>query len=122
MPAAAARSAPPTDTAPPLRYQRCGWCAAADFLPRALCRLCGSDDLVWEESAGSGYVHHAVAVPRADRRPGQHAVVVALDEGFQLPGVVVGAAARPVPVDARVRVVSVPGTGRRRPVFRLVRP
>ncbi|MEU3493768.1 zinc ribbon domain-containing protein [Kitasatospora cineracea] len=120
MPAAAAHPVPPPP--PPLRYQRCGWCAAADFLPRALCRLCGSDDLAWEESAGSGYVHHAVAAPRADRRAGQHAVVVALDEGFHLPGVVVGAAARPVPVDARVRIVSVPGAGRRRPVFRLVRP
>lgn len=70
-----------------LSFQRCKACCAAIFYPRAICTRCGSQDLMFCDSAGVGRVESFTTIaPPAS--PGAGAVValaiVQLDEGIQL--------------------------------------
>ena len=78
-----------------LRYQTCNECAEVVFYPRAHCTSCGSGDLAWQTSKGTGTVY-TYSVIRQTRNPafkdlGALAVAyVDLDEGFRMLTNVVG--------------------------------
>lgn len=65
-----------------LRFQRCGDCSEAVFFPRVLCPACGSEDLRWERSEGTGTVYSTTVVRRRDSVC--NVVLVDLDEGFRM--------------------------------------
>ncbi len=86
-----------------LGFQRCGNCGAVVFYPRVLCPVCGSADLGWETSAGSGTVYATTAVYRRDADP-HNVVLVDLDEGFRMMSRVDGVPAEEVEIGARVEL------------------
>ncbi|MHA6804651.1 Zn-ribbon domain-containing OB-fold protein [Salinifilum ghardaiensis] len=65
-----------------LRFQRCRGCSAAVFRPRVLCPRCGSGELDWHRSNGTGTVYSTTAV--RSRRGTHNVVLVDLDEGFRM--------------------------------------
>ena len=90
-----------------LLYQRCGACGRPNFDPPLLCRHCGSRDLTWEQSAGSGTVYSWTVV----WRPQQPSFVVPyapaivdMDEGYQMLANVVGCDVADLAVGMRVAV------------------
>ena len=93
-----------------LCFQRCGDCRKAVFHPRVICPFCGSVDLEWEESAGSGTVYAATAVAHRNAEP-HNVVLVDLDEGFRMMGRVEDVPAQEIRVGegVRFRVRSVDG-------------
>ncbi|WP_246433077.1 Zn-ribbon domain-containing OB-fold protein [Rhodopseudomonas rhenobacensis] len=70
-----------------LSFQRCRACCAAIFYPRAICTHCGSQDLIFCDSAGVGRVESFTMIARPGD-PGAESVValaiVQLDEGIKL--------------------------------------
>jgi hypothetical protein len=78
-----------------LRYQACNDCNTVVFTPRAHCTACGSGNLAWQTSQGTGTVY-TYSVVRQNRSPqfadlGAYAVAyVDLDEGFRMLTNVVG--------------------------------
>lgn len=78
-----------------LRYQQCNACSTVVFTPRAHCTSCGSEDLAWHVSQGTGTVY-TYSVVRQNRSPafadlGAYAVAyVDLDEGFRMMSGIVG--------------------------------
>jgi uncharacterized OB-fold protein len=86
-----------------LRYQRCGDCGAAVFVPRVLCNHCGSTDVHVAVSAGLGTVYSYTAVTQRDA-PSYSVCLVDLDEGFRMMSSVVGPPAEEVAVGMRVSV------------------
>jgi uncharacterized protein len=78
-----------------LRYQACGDCSEVVFYPRGHCTTCGSGNLSWKTSKGTGTVY-TYSVVRQNRHPsfadlGAYAVAyVDLDEGFRMLTNVVG--------------------------------
>lgn len=86
MPASPGATAPPAvhqSSAAALRFQRCAWCATALFGARCFCPCCGSEDLRWEHSKGTGRVHSYAERPRRGNPP-RLIVHVELAEGFQM--------------------------------------
>ncbi|MGE0716365.1 MAG: Zn-ribbon domain-containing OB-fold protein [Alphaproteobacteria bacterium] len=83
-----------------LRHRRCDACGATQAFPQAFCPACGSADVSWRVSAGSGTVHAATVVTRAPtesfRALVPYAIVlVDLDDGPRMmahgvPGLAVG--------------------------------
>lgn len=83
-----------------LRYQHCSACGTAQTLARHACRQCGSEQLVWLTSRGTGRVYACTVVTRAPsdafRALAPYTLaLVDLDEGFRLmahalPGVQIG--------------------------------
>jgi uncharacterized protein len=74
-----------------LRFQRCAACGAAQTLARYACAQCGSTQLQWHESAGTGRVYATTIVNRAPSEAHRELVpytlvLVDLDEGFRLLG------------------------------------
>lgn len=70
-----------------LLFQRCRACNAANFNPTYLCRNCTSQDLVWDESAGTGTVFSYTICHRPmtpDFTDIYAPVIVDLDEGYQM--------------------------------------
>ena len=83
-----------------VRVERCLTCGFAQSLDPMACQRCGSVDLVWEDSAGTGVVHAVTHVDRAptpafrDLQP-YTIVLVTLDGGSRImghgaPGVAIG--------------------------------
>jgi uncharacterized OB-fold protein len=78
-----------------LRYQQCNDCKTVVFTPRAHCTACGSGNLAWKTSKGTGTVY-TYSVVRQNRSPafadlGAYAVAyVDVDEGFRMLTNVVG--------------------------------
>ncbi len=78
-----------------LRYQVCNDCNEVVFTPRAHCTKCGSGNLAWKTSSGTGTVY-TYSVVRQNRNPsfadlGAYAVAyVDLEEGFRMMTNVVG--------------------------------
>jgi uncharacterized protein len=83
-----------------LRYQRCIDCGAPQTLARYACRHCGSENLVWQDAAGTGTVYALAVVTRAPSESFRALapytlVLVDLDEGPRLlghgtPGLAIG--------------------------------
>lgn len=83
-----------------LRYQQCTACGSPQTLARYACRQCGSDQLDWLTSVGTGRVYACTVVTRAPsdefRALAPYTLVlVDLAEGFRLmahasPGVAIG--------------------------------
>ncbi len=72
-----------------LRFQRCGNCRTWIHLPRVLCPECGSEDLSWEKSTGSGVLYSWTRTYRAFNplfgvEPPYVCAVVELDEGVRV--------------------------------------
>jgi hypothetical protein len=81
----------------------CRSCGRAHYSPRVLCPYCGSTDLEWQQSLGSGAVYSTSTVSRR----GADSVAVALvdvDEGFRLMSNVVGIPPDDVQIGMRVSV------------------
>lgn len=66
-----------------LVFQRCASCARAIFYPRVLCPGCGSTELAWVESAGTGTVYSTTTVCPRDGEP-YNVSLVDMDEGFRM--------------------------------------
>ena len=90
-----------------LLYQRCYACRAAIFDPAVRCRFCGSDKVAWERSAGRGAVYSWSVVWRP-QSPAFHvpyaAVIVDMDEGYQIISNVIGCEPDDVHVGMRLIV------------------
>ena len=94
-----------------LRYQRCNACNNVVFTPRAHCDKCGSLELMWQQSAGTGTIY-TYSVVRQNRNPafvdlGAYVVAyVDLDEGFRMMTNIVGIAdpLKDVQIGQRVQV------------------
>ena len=84
-----------------LLYQRCGKCDAAVFYPRVACNVCGSVDLTFHQSAGSGTVYSTTVVARSTGSP-YSVCIVELDEGFRMMSTVVDMPAEDVLIGVRV--------------------
>lgn len=102
-----------------LAFQRCGRCGRAVFYPRVGCPRCGSRELRWERSGGSGILYSITVIHPRDGEP-HNVVLVDLDEGFRMMSRLVGpeweSAAIGDPVRARIEP-AVPGGPEARVVF-----
>jgi uncharacterized OB-fold protein len=90
-----------------LRFQRCDACGAAIFNPAPICRVCTSNDLRWEVSAGTGTVFSYTIChrPMTPQFTDIYApVIVDLDEGYQMLSDLIGCVAADVHVGMRVQV------------------
>jgi uncharacterized OB-fold protein len=92
-----------------LLLQKCGACGLVRFYPRALCPSCWSDAAAWIEASGRGRVHSFTVIhrPPAPAFAAHVPYVVALidlDEGPRMMANILGAGARDVAIDDRVRV------------------
>jgi uncharacterized OB-fold protein len=65
-----------------LRYQRCEACDRAVFFPRVLCPHCGSTELGWRTSRGTGELYSFTVVRSRDTQ--NHVGLIDLDEGFRM--------------------------------------
>lgn len=93
-----------------LRYQRCAACGRALTLSRLACPRCGSAELPWLASKGSGHVYALTHVTRAPSDAFRSLVpytlvLVDLDEGPRLmahgvPGLRIGERVRALPLRA----------------------
>ena len=69
-----------------LVFRRCRTCQTAYHYPRARCRDCRSDDVVWETAGGSGTIHSFTVVRQNHARPFRDRLpyvvaLIDLDEG-----------------------------------------
>lgn len=90
-----------------LRFQRCRACARPVFNPSPRCRSCGSNDLEWQVSCGTGavYSHSTVWRPAGPEFATPYVVaIVDVDEGYQLLANVVGCEPDEVHVGQRLEV------------------
>jgi uncharacterized OB-fold protein len=100
-----------------LRFQRCSWCRSVQPHPSLLCRVCRSESLRWEDSAGFGLVvtspPSTARTPEVPPRPSR----VQLDEGPLVVGWIRGGPDSQLWQGARVRFSTADPSGR--PVFEL---
>jgi uncharacterized OB-fold protein len=114
--AAAARGA--------LALQRCESCGARSFPLRARCAACGSTQLGWCESSGSGRIFgHArlerSSSPELQERLPLTLLLVDLDDGVRVPGRVAAGYSGPVRAGDRVTLAfETAADGTPLPVFR----
>ncbi|MFF7777090.1 Zn-ribbon domain-containing OB-fold protein [Streptomyces tanashiensis] len=101
-----------------LYFQRCRWCKTPAFR-RVLCPACASPDLELEPSEGTGIVSRSTVVRRNDVP--LTLFLIAMGEGFQLQGVVVGAARFAVHPGTCVALVADTADDARNLVFKLRR-
>lgn len=83
-----------------LEIPRCNACGRHFFYPRALCPLCGSRDVGWVESAGTGVLYsfciqHRSSVPGLTEATPFVTALVDLDEGVRLMSFLVGVPPEP---------------------------
>jgi len=73
------------------RLQWCTSCAKQIFYPRTLCPHCGSVELEWRPSSGTGRVYSTTVVrQRPDRGGDYNVAIVELDEGTRMISQVIG--------------------------------
>lgn len=106
-----------------LLLQRCGRCGHVQHYPRVMCVACGSFELSWIPSQGSGVVDSFTVVHRAPHPELQTPYVIArirLDEGPTILSRIVPAEESQLACDARVSLdwMTIPG-GYKLPVFRI---
>ena len=102
-----------------LMIQRCQECHAFNFPPRPLCPECGSRDLDWHQSKGTGEVHtYSVETGASDPDGGAPYVVaiVELDEGVRMMSNILDSPTE-LKVGSRVEVQFREFGGRKVPVF-----
>lgn len=99
-----------------LAFQRCTACDKAIFFPRVLCPACGSDQLRWEESAGTGTVYSTTTNHPRNQDP-VNISLIDVDEGFRMMSSVVGTPAADVTIGLRVKVQVETGVDEPRPLF-----
>lgn len=90
-----------------LLVQRCGWCGAYVFLPRAFCPECRSTELSWVESSGEGVIVTYTTVWRPQTPAFEVPYVVAvvrLAEGYEMMTNLVDCEVDAVTTDLPVRV------------------
>lgn len=92
-----------------LRFQRCTSCRTWLHLPRVMCPECGSEELGWELSAGTGTLHswtrtHRAFNPAFGVPPPYTCAVVEMDEGVRLLTRLVDAPDDDLPIGATVTV------------------
>jgi uncharacterized protein len=90
-----------------LLFQRCGNCGLATHTPAYLCAHCTSQDLSWEASAGTGAIYSWTTVWRP-QIPAFHtpyaAIIVDMDEGWQVLSNLIGCPIDDVEIGMRVEV------------------
>jgi uncharacterized protein len=90
-----------------LLFQRCKCCDKAMFPPALQCRYCGGSELGWETSGGKGSVYSWSVVWRpqipAFTIP-YVAVIVDLDEGYQILSNIIGCDPADICLGMRLRV------------------
>jgi uncharacterized OB-fold protein len=84
--------------------QRCAGCGAFQFYPRPFCLRCGSADVAWVPSAGTGTIHsqttvHVPVIP--ELTPPYVVALIQLDEGPRYTAGIVGG---PSAIGDRVRL------------------
>jgi uncharacterized protein len=70
-----------------LLYQRCVSCSRPIFIPAEVCRWCGSGELEWQQSAGEGSIYSWTVAWRPQGPSFQTpyvAIIVDMDEGYQM--------------------------------------
>jgi hypothetical protein len=90
-----------------LLFQRCGECGRATHTPAYICAHCTSQALTWERSAGTGSVYSWTTVWRPQMPAFEVpyvAIIVDLDEGWQLLSNLIGCEVDDVEVGMRVEV------------------
>jgi hypothetical protein len=107
-----------------LLFQRCDECGHATHTPAFLCSNCASQSLRWERSSGRGTIYSWTAVWRPQVPAFEVpyvAVVVDVEEGWQMLSNVIGCTVDDVEVGMRVEVEfhPIPG-GFTLPYFRAV--
>jgi uncharacterized OB-fold protein len=90
-----------------LRFQRCPKCGRAVFNPAPMCRWCGSLELQWEVSAGTGAVYSWTVVWRP-QSPAFHVpyapAIIDIEEGYQMLSCIIGCAPDEIHSGLPVRV------------------
>lgn len=90
-----------------LLYQRCASCDAPIFNPALLCPVCRCRDLAWTEGAGRGAIYSWTIAYRPlspSFTSPYAAIIVDLDEGYQMVSNLIGCEIADVAVGLRVRV------------------
>lgn len=96
-----------------LRLQRCEECQAHQYPPRAVCRGCWSDSLVWDEVTGRGTIYSFTTVHRPPSSDFSHFVpyvvgLIDLSEGPRLMSNIVDSHADKIVIGAPVEVLFEP--------------
>jgi uncharacterized OB-fold protein len=86
-----------------LMLRRCKSCGEVHFMPRYLCPVCWSEDLVWFEAKGKGNVHSFSIIRRASSaayapRVPYVVALIDLDEGPRMMSNIVGSDALDVAI------------------------
>jgi len=90
-----------------LLFQRCSDCNGITHTPALICAHCASRNLTWEKSAGTGAVYSWTAVWRPqtpDFTVPYVAVIVDMDEGWQILSNIIGCEHDAVEIGQRVAV------------------
>lgn len=74
-----------------LLLQRCASCGTARFYPKPFCPSCGAAAHEWVAAEGGGEIHSWTAVHRRSGHVPAMVVLVTLDEGVRVLGVLDGA-------------------------------
>lgn len=90
-----------------LLYQRCVSCSRPTFNPAAVCRWCGSAEMDWQQSAGEGSIYSWTVAWRPQRPTFQTpyvAIIVDVDEGYQMLSNLIGCEPDEAHAGMRLRV------------------
>jgi uncharacterized protein len=90
-----------------LLFQRCGACSGITHTPSIVCAHCSSRSLSWEASAGTGTIYSWTTVWRPQTPAFEvpyTAIVVDMDEGWQILSNLVGCEHDAAQIGMRVRV------------------
>jgi uncharacterized OB-fold protein len=90
-----------------LLFQRCESCGHATHTPAVICAHCTSQDLAWEASAGKGSIYTWTTVWRPQIPTFEVpyvAIIVDMDEGWQVLSNLIGCPADAVHIGMRVEV------------------
>ena len=109
-----------------LLFQRCGVCGHATHTPAYLCANCTSQDLTWERSVGTGAIYSWTTVWRPQIPAFEVpyvAIIVDMDEGWQVLSNLIGCEHDAVEIGTRVAVEFHPiERGYQLPYFRPIDP
>ncbi|KPM54113.1 hypothetical protein ACG83_18985 [Frankia sp. R43] len=92
-----------------LLVRRCGGCGRAHLYPRPFCPTCWSEDVSWEQAAGTATLYtwsqvHANDLPPFRDRVPYLAAIVDLDEGPRMETTIVGVTEADLTIGMRLKV------------------